>query len=62
MGTPALAKQFGDISAFPTLFLFDPTGNPVGTWLGAPPTLHDEVERAVAAANRSTGTSKEKMK
>ena len=47
MGTPALAKQFGDISAFPTLFLFDPTGNPVGTWLGAPPTLHDEVERAV---------------
>jgi thiol-disulfide isomerase/thioredoxin len=44
MGTPDMARAFGDISAVPTLFLFDRAGKPAGVFYGAPPTLHKEVE------------------
>ena len=44
MGTPELARSFGDISAVPTLFLFDRSGKTAGVFYGAPPTLHADVE------------------
>jgi thiol-disulfide isomerase/thioredoxin len=44
MATPELARSFGDISAVPTLFLFDPEGRTVATYYGAPPGLHARAE------------------
>jgi thiol-disulfide isomerase/thioredoxin len=44
MGTPELARSFGDISAVPTLFMFDRNGRTAGVFYGAPPTLHADVE------------------
>lgn len=37
MGTLELARAFGDISAFPTLLLFDGYGRRVASFYGAPP-------------------------
>jgi cytochrome c biogenesis protein CcmG/thiol:disulfide interchange protein DsbE len=48
MGTPELARAFGDISAVPTLFLFDRRGRTAHVFYGAPPTLHAEAERKLA--------------
>lgn len=45
MGTPALAGAFGDISAVPTLFVFGPDGKTAGVFYGAPPDLHEKVEK-----------------
>jgi len=39
----ATAQAFGDITAVPTLFLFDATGRTERVLYGAPPGLHDEV-------------------
>jgi thiol-disulfide isomerase/thioredoxin len=39
----ATAQAFGDITAVPTLFLFDRTGKTARVLYGAPPELHDEV-------------------
>ncbi len=36
------AQAFGDITAVPTLFLFDRTGKTARVLYGAPPDLHDE--------------------
>jgi thiol-disulfide isomerase/thioredoxin len=47
MGSPELARAFGDVGALPTLLLFDGDGRPAGSFLGAPPGLHDEVEAAL---------------
>ena len=44
MATPDVARSFGDISAVPTLFVFDAVGKTAGVYFGAPPTLHAEVE------------------
>lgn len=44
IGTPELARSFGDISAVPTLFLFDMSGKTAATFYGAPPTLHADAE------------------
>jgi thiol-disulfide isomerase/thioredoxin len=52
MGSPDLARSFGDVTAVPTLMLFDREGKAAAAWYGAPPTLHAEVEgrlEAVAA-------------
>ena len=49
MGTPELTQAFGDISAVPTLFLFDREGKAAGAFYGAPPTLHGEAEARLAA-------------
>jgi len=54
MGTPELARSFGDISAVPTLFVFDRKGKAAGVFYGAPPTLHADAEKTVA---RSIGSS-----
>ena len=45
MGTPELAATFGDISAVPTLFVFDADGRTAGVFYGAPPDLHEKVEK-----------------
>jgi thiol-disulfide isomerase/thioredoxin len=48
LGTPDVARAFGDVSAMPTLLLFDAQGRTVGSFLGAPPGLHAEVEAKLA--------------
>jgi thiol-disulfide isomerase/thioredoxin len=42
---PATAQSFGDITAVPTLFLFDRSGKTARVLYGAPPDLHDQVEK-----------------
>ncbi len=49
MGTPELVRAFGDVSAVPTLLLFDREGRRVDAFYGAPPGLHAEAEAKVAA-------------
>ena len=48
IGTPELVRAFGDVSAVPTLLLFDRHGNGAATFYGAPPTLHAEAESKIA--------------
>jgi cytochrome c biogenesis protein CcmG, thiol:disulfide interchange protein DsbE len=48
MGTPDLARAFGDVSAVPTLFVFDAQGRTAATYFGAPPTLHAEADAKIA--------------
>jgi thiol-disulfide isomerase/thioredoxin len=50
MGTPEVALAFGDLSAVPTLFVFDRNGRTRGAFYGAPPSLHAEAESALGAA------------
>jgi thiol-disulfide isomerase/thioredoxin len=47
IGSPEIARSFGDISAVPTLFLFDAKGATAGTFFGAPPELHSKVEAKI---------------
>jgi len=49
MGSPELARKFGDLSAVPTLFLFDGHGRAAGVFYGAPPDLHADVEARISA-------------
>lgn len=49
MGTPELVRAFGDVSAVPTLLLFDAEGRAAGAFYGAPPGLHAEAEARLAA-------------
>ena len=49
LGTPDAARAFGDLSAVPTLFLFDGAGRTAGVFYGAPPTLHADVEAKLAS-------------
>lgn len=50
--TPELARAFGDVSALPTLLLFDREGRPAASFFGAPPGLHAEVDGAIDALLR----------
>jgi thiol-disulfide isomerase/thioredoxin len=50
MGTPEMARAFGDLSAVPTLFVFDRQGRTLGSFFGAPPGLHTEVEQALGGS------------
>jgi thiol-disulfide isomerase/thioredoxin len=47
MGDADLARAFGDVTAVPTLFLFDRSGRAAGAFYGAPPGLHAEAEATV---------------
>ena len=47
MGTPDLARAFGDVTAVPTLFLFDSKGATAAAFYGAPPTLHADAEQRI---------------
>ncbi len=49
MGSPAVAQSFGDLSAVPTMFLFDADGTTREIFYGAPPDLHERAERAIGA-------------
>lgn len=49
MGTPETIRALGDVSAVPTLLLFDTQGRTAATFFGAPPTLHAEAEAKIAA-------------
>jgi thiol-disulfide isomerase/thioredoxin len=48
-GTPEVVRAFGDVSAVPTLLVFDRQGRGAGSFFGAPPTLHADVEARLAA-------------
>ena len=43
----ATAQAFGDITAVPTLFVFDRQGRTASVSYGAPPDLHERVEKQV---------------
>lgn len=49
LGTPEVARAFGDVSAVPTLFVFGPDGTTAASYFGAPPTLHAEAEARIDA-------------
>ena len=49
MGSPELARAFGDISAVPTLFLFDGEGRTASVLYGVPPTLHADAQARLAS-------------
>jgi thiol-disulfide isomerase/thioredoxin len=49
LGTPDIVRSFGDVSAVPTLFLFDRSGKAAGVYYGAPPELHSQAETKIAA-------------
>ena len=53
MGTPEMARAFGDLSALPTLFVFDRDGKTRGSFFGAPPGLHADVEQALALGGQA---------
>jgi cytochrome c biogenesis protein CcmG/thiol:disulfide interchange protein DsbE len=44
VGSPEVARAFGDVSAIPTLLVFDGEGRRVASFYGAPPGLHGQVE------------------
>jgi thiol-disulfide isomerase/thioredoxin len=48
IGTPDVARAFGDISGLPTLLVFDRQGRGAAAFYGATPTLHAEVETKLA--------------
>lgn len=52
--TPELARAFGDVSALPTLRLFDRNGRSAASFFGAPPGRHAEVDAALEALVRSS--------
>jgi thiol-disulfide isomerase/thioredoxin len=49
IGTPEVARAFGDVSAVPTLLVFDRQGRAAGVFYGAPPGLHAQAETKVAS-------------
>ncbi len=52
IGTPELVGAFGDVSAVPTLFVYDRQGRSAGVFYGAPPSLHEEAEAKLASLLR----------
>lgn len=52
LGTEAILKAFGAVAAVPKLLVFDPQGRLRRVVHGAPPDLHERIERAVADASR----------
>ncbi|MFN7997243.1 MAG: TlpA disulfide reductase family protein [Bryobacteraceae bacterium] len=47
----ATAQAFGDITAVPTMFLFDRSGKTARVLYGAPPDLHEQATRTLDALN-----------
>ena len=47
MGTPEVARAFGDVTTLPTLFVFDEQGRTAAVFYGAPPELHARAEAKV---------------
>ena len=53
MGTPEVVRAFGDVSAVPTLLVFDRGGRAAAAFSGAPPGLHAEAEATRARLIKS---------
>jgi thiol-disulfide isomerase/thioredoxin len=49
IGTPEVARAFGDVTTLPTLFLFDKDGRTAAVFYGAPPELHAQAEAKLEA-------------
>ena len=49
LGSPEIARAFGDVSAVPTLLLFGPDRRLAGAFYGAPPGMHAEAESRLAS-------------
>ena len=47
--TPAILRAFGDVSALPTLLVFDRQGKTAGAFYGSTPKLHDDAAAKIAA-------------
>ena len=47
MGTPDVIAAFGAVAAVPKLFVFDATGARTRVFYGAPPDLHDQIQKAI---------------
>jgi thiol-disulfide isomerase/thioredoxin len=52
IGKPDVVRAFGDVSAVPTLLVFDQSGKAAGAFFGAPPTLHADAEAKLAGLVR----------
>jgi cytochrome c biogenesis protein CcmG/thiol:disulfide interchange protein DsbE len=52
MGTPELVRALGDVTAVPTLLIFDREGRTAATFFGAPPGLHAAAAAKLAALLR----------
>jgi thiol-disulfide isomerase/thioredoxin len=52
MRTPEILKAFGDVSAVPTLLVFDASGLQAGAYYGSTPKLHDEADAKIATLLR----------
>lgn len=50
MGDEALRQTFGGVAAVPRLFVFDKTDRCTQVFYGAPPDLHEKIEKAVIGA------------
>lgn len=49
MGRPDIVRALGDVSAVPTLLVFDRQGRTAETFYGAPPGLHAQAEAKIAS-------------
>ena len=52
MRTPAVLRAFGDVSAVPTLLMFDQQGKNVGAYYGSTPQIHEEADARLASLLR----------
>jgi len=47
MATPEAARAFGDVVAVPTMYIFDRNGKTAQATFGAPPDVHERVEKTL---------------
>jgi thiol-disulfide isomerase/thioredoxin len=52
MRSPEVHRAFGDVSAVPTLLVFDRTGKHAAAFYGSTPKLHDQADEAIASLLR----------
>jgi peroxiredoxin len=48
MGTPEVARAFGDLTAVPTTFVVDSEGKIVSVIYGSPPDVEEQLRRLLA--------------
>ncbi|HMJ24889.1 MAG TPA: TlpA disulfide reductase family protein [Pyrinomonadaceae bacterium] len=49
MGSPELVSPFGSLGSVPRMFVFDRRGRTAGAFYGAPPDLHERVNRLIGS-------------
>ena len=52
MRSPEILRAFGDVSAVPTLLVFDRNGRNAGAFYGSTPTLHNEADTKISSLLR----------